>query len=108
MFVLYKTKLIKENKWIKRLIITLILFSLMLIGNSYYRMFLYIGNYGFTILRLQVILFLAMETILFSIILKKIINKLNKDALIYFIVIISFYILNLYTCNQMFIDMISK
>jgi len=107
-FILYKTKLIKENKWIKRLIIALILFSLMLIGNSYYRMFLYINSYGFTILRLQVILFLAMETILFSIILKKIITKLNKDALIYFIIIISFYILNLYTCNQMFIDLINK
>jgi len=106
-FILYKTKLIKENKWIKKLIIALILFSLMLIGNSYYRMFLYINSYGFTILRLQVILFLAMETILFIIMLKKIVSKLNKDALIYFIVIISFYILNLYTCNQAFIDLIN-
>lgn len=71
-------------------------------------MYLYINNYGFTVLRLQVILFLTMELIIFSVLIKKLFKDLkSNDALIYFIVMISFYILNLYLCNDAFINFLN-
>lgn len=69
-------------------------------------MFLYIGKFGFTNLRLQVILFLFMEFILFGIIIKKIINKVNNDGLIFLVIMTSFYVINLYICNDLFIRLI--
>lgn len=107
-YLMYKTKSIQENKIVKTFILILIAFSILLIFNSYYRMFLYIGKFGFTVLRLQVILFLAMEIILFGIITKKILNGLKNDGLVLLIVMICFYIINLYLCNNWFIDMINK
>lgn len=107
MYLLYKTKIVGESSKVKNLILALIGFSIILIFNSYYRMFLYIGHYGFTILRLQVILFLAMELIIFIVLIRKILKGLKfKDALIYFIIMTSFYIINLYTCNASFIKLI--
>ena len=109
MFLLYKTKLIKDNKTIRILNIILIVFSLLLICNSYYRMGLYIGHFGLTILRLQVILFLAMEVILFGILLKKILKGLRyRDGLLFFIIMISFYIINLYMCNDVIIRLLNR
>lgn len=108
MYLLYKTKSANESSKIKKLIFILITFSIILIFNSYYRMYLYINNYGFTVLRLQVILFLTMELIIFSVLIKKIFKGLkSNDALIYFIVMISFYILNLYLCNDTFIKFLN-
>lgn len=107
LYLLYKTNVIKENKIIRNLVLILIAFSVLLIFNSYYRMFLYIGKFGFTNLRLQVILFLFMELILFGIIIKKIINKVNNDGLIFLVIMTSFYVINLYICNDFFIRLIS-
>lgn len=106
LYLIYKTNVIKENKVIRNLVLILIAFSVLLIFNSYYRMFLYIGKFGFTNLRLQVILFLLMELILFGIIIKKIINKINKDGLIFLVIMTSFYVINLYICNDFFIRLI--
>lgn len=106
LYLLYKTNVIKENKIIRNLVLILIAFSVLLIFNSYYRMFLYIGKFGFTNLRLQVILFLLMELILFGIIIKKIINKINNDGLIFLVIMTSFYVINLYICNDLFIRLI--
>lgn len=106
LYLIYKTNVIKENKVIRNLVLILIAFSLLLIFNSYYRMFLYIGKFGFTNLRLQVILFLLMELILFGIIIKKIINKVNNDGLIFLVIMTSFYVINLYICNDFFIRLI--
>ncbi len=103
LYLIYKTNVIKENKVIRNLVLILIAFSVLLIFNSYYRMFLYIGKFGFTNLRLQVILFLFMELILFGIIIKKIINKVNNDGLIFLVIMTSFYVINLYICNDFFI-----
>ena len=61
---------------------------------------------GFTNLRLQVILFLFMELILFGIIIKKIVNKINNDGLIFLVIMTSFYVINLYICNDFFIRLI--
>ena len=109
MFLLYKTKLIKDNKTIRILNIILIVISLLLICKSYYRMGLYIGHFGLTILRLQVILFLAMEVILFGILLKKILKGLRyRDGLLFFIIMISFYIINLYMCNEVIIRLLNR
>lgn len=107
LYLIYKTNVIKENKIIRNLVLILISFSVLLIFNSYYRMFLYIGKFGFTNLRLQVILFLLMELILFEIIIKKIINKINNDGLIFLVIMTSFYVINLYICNDFFIRLIS-
>lgn len=107
LYLMYKTNVIKENKIIRNLVLILIAFSILLIFNSYYRMFLYIGKFGFTNLRLQVILFLLMELILFGIIIKKIINKVNNDGLIFLVIMTSFYVINLYICNDFFIRLIS-
>lgn len=107
-YLLYKSKIIRESKKVKSLVLLLITFSVVLIFNSYYRMFLYIGNYGFTVLRLQVMLFLTMELIIFLILSKKILGNLKyKDALIFFIIMISFYVMNLYLCNDTFIDLLN-
>lgn len=107
LYLIYKTNVIKENKIIRNLVLILISFSVLLIFNSYYRMFLYIDKFGFTNLRLQVILFLLMELILFGIIIKKIINKINNDGLIFLVIMTSFYVINLYICNDFFIRLIS-
>lgn len=107
LYLIYKTNVIKENKIIRNLVLILIAFSVLLIFNSYYRMFLYIDKFGFTNLRLQVILFLFMELILFGIIIKKIINKVNNDGLIFLVIMTSFYVINLYICNDFFIRLIS-
>ena len=109
MYLLYKTTLIKENHVIKKLILLLICFSIFLIFNSYYRMFLYIFNYGYTVLRLQVILFLAMEMILFLILVKKIVKELKiNDTTLYFVIMISFYILNIYLCTNNFVSLLNR
>lgn len=106
LYLIYKTNVIKENKVIRILTLTLITFSILLIFNSYYRMFLYIGKFGFTNLRLQVILFLFMELILLGVVIKKIVNKINNDGLIFLIIMTSFYVINLYICNDFFIRLI--
>ena len=107
-FLIYKTDILKENKLIKNLLLLLISFSIMLIMNSYYRMYLYITNYKFTILRLQVVLFLLMELIMFIILIKKNIKGIvHKDGMIYYCILIVFYIINLYLCSDWFVKLIN-
>ena len=107
-FLMYKTKSASGNKTVKNLILLLIMFSTILIFNSYYRMYLYINRFGFTVLRMQVILFLAMEIVLFSVIVKKILFGLKNDGVILLSVMTLFYIINLYLCNNCFINLISS
>ena len=107
-FLLYKTDIIKENKIVKYLVIILIIFSILLIFNSYYRMFLYVRRFGLTNLRLQVILFLLMELIIFALIIKKIINFVKNDGIILLNVLTVFYVINLYTCNDLFVRIANR
>lgn len=108
LFIIYKTDL-KSNKLIKTLLLILITFSILLIFNSYYRMILYINAYTFTILRLQVILFLTLELILFILLVKKILNEIYMNNLkLFCILFLVFYIINLYLCNQTFVNFINK
>ena len=109
LLLIYKTDAIKSNKLIKYLLLTLIGFTIILIFNSYYRMFLYINEFGFTILRMQVVLFLLMELILSVIIIKKILVDLNHDdAKLFELIIITTYILNIFICNHNVIDYINS
>ena len=108
LYLIYKTNLVKEDKKVKCLVLSLIAFSIFLIFNSYYRMFLYIGKFGFTNLRLQVILFLFMEIILFGFIIKKIIRGAKKDGMVFLIIMIITYVINLYVCNDWFIGILEK
>lgn len=108
-FFIYKTDILKDNKMIKSLLLLLVAFSVMLIFNSYYRMYMYISNYGFTILRLQVILFLLMELILFIVLIRKMLkDKCQNDGMIYYIITICFYVLNLYLCSNWFIKVLNS
>lgn len=71
-------------------------------------MFLYINEYGFTILRLQVIFFITMELILFGLLIKKIVYKLKYyEGITFTTIFIITYILNLYLCNESFINLIN-
>lgn len=108
LYLIYKTNLVKEDKKVKCLVLSLIAFSIFLIFNSYYRMFLYIGRFGFTNLRLQVILFLFMEIILFGFIIKKIIRGAKKDGMVFLIIMTIAYVINLYVCNDWFIGILEK
>lgn len=109
MFLKYKSTILETNKKSRILSVVLIIFSILLIFNSYYRMFLYIGNYGFTVLRLQVILFLAMELVVALVLMIRILKKTRmNDFKFYFILMISFYIINLYICNDMFIKLLTR
>lgn len=108
LYLIYKTNLVKEDKKVKYLVLSLIAFSIFLIFNSYYRMFLYIGRFGFTNLRLQVILFLFMKIILFGFIIKKIIRGAKKDGMVFLIIMTITYVINLYVCNDWFIGILEK
>lgn len=108
LYLIYKTNLVKEDKKVKYLVLSLIAFSIFLIFNSYYRMFLYIGRFGFTNLKLQVILFLFMEIILFGFIIKKIIRGAKKDGMVFLIIMTITYVINLYVCNDWFIGILEK
>ena len=108
LYLIYKTNLVKEDKKVKYLVLSLIAFSIFLIFNSYYRMFLYIGRFGFTNLRLQVILFLFMEIILFGFIIKKILRGAKKDGMVFLIIMTITYVINLYVCNDWFIGILKK
>lgn len=108
LYLIYKTNLVKEDKKVKYLVLSLIAFSIFLIFNSYYRMFLYIGRFGFTNLRLQVILFLFMEIILFGFIIKKILRGAKKDGMVFLIIMTITYVINLYVCNDCFIGILEK
>lgn len=108
LYLIYKTNLVKEDKKVKCLVLSLIAFSIFLIFNSYYRMFLYIGRFGFTNLRLQVILFLFMEIILFGFIIRKILRGAKKDGMVFLIIMTITYVINLYVCNDWFIGILEK
>lgn len=108
LYLIYKTNLVKEDKKVKCLVLSLIAFSIFLIFNSYYRMFLYIGRFGFTNLRLQVILFLFMEIILFGFIIKKILRGAKKDEMVFLIIMTITYVINLYVCNDWFIGILEN
>ena len=109
LFFLYKTNIVKENKLIKGLILLLITFTIILIFNSYYRMYLYMHEFGFTILRTQVILYLIMELILLIVIIKKLFTKLKfNESTIFPPVMITTYVLNILICNKEVIDLINR
>jgi hypothetical protein len=109
LYYIYYTKIVKNNDFIKNMLLLLIAFSILLIFNSYYRMFLYIGEYGFTVLRLQVILFLTMELILFGILMQKVIRKLKyNDAVLFTTIMLTFYILNVYFCSSDFVLLLNS
>lgn len=109
LYYIYYSNIINKNAFVKKLILLLIAFSIILIFNSYYRMFLYIGAYGFTVLRLQVILFLTMELLMFAALIKKVISKLKyNDSIIFIIILLTFYIINIYFCTDAFARLLSN
>lgn len=57
-------KKIENKNLVKKLLFALCIFTGILISSSFYRMFMYVDSYGFTILRVAVLTFLIMECIL--------------------------------------------
>ncbi|MDF2558519.1 MAG: hypothetical protein K0R71_2347 [Bacillales bacterium] len=56
-----------DNKsLVKKMLFALCVFTGLLISSSFYRMFMYVDSYGFTILRVAVLTFLIMECILIA------------------------------------------
>ena len=109
LYFVYYSNVMKENKFTKILTLILILFSILLIFNSYYRMTLYISVFGFTILRTQVLLFLTMELIIFILIGEKIIKDIKRnEAFMFMVIMVVTYILNLYICNDYVINIINR
>ncbi len=100
----YLDKQIYHDRKIKLLTIILISHSLLLILNSFYRMMLYHMAYGFTVLRVQVILFLVMTLFMFIIMLVKIFKDSLQDKLLIIINLSVFYILNLYLATRSFVS----
>lgn len=100
----YLDKQVYHDKKIKLLTIILISHSLLLIINSFYRMMLYHVAYGFTVLRVQVILFLVMTLFMFIIMLVKLFNDSLQDKQLILINLSIFYILNLYLATRPFIN----
>ena len=99
----------ERTKFVNILLTILLSFSVLLIFNSYYRMYLYINYYGFTVLRLQVLLFMLMELILFGLLYKKIYAKKEKDEFkVYGIILLITYIVNVYLCSEWFINILNK
>ena len=108
-FYIYKTALLEKNKSVKKLLGLLITFTIILIINSFYRMYLYMHTFGFTILRTQVILYLIMELILLIVIIKKVFSKLKHDeSSIFTPVMITTYVLNILICNEEVITFINR
>lgn len=107
-YLIYKTKLVKSNKTVRTLIYVLVGFSVLLIFTSYYKMALYVTHYGLTTLRLQVVLFLSMDLIMFVMLVVKTLKSMSDDMVKYFLVAITTYILNLYLCNQTMIDFLNS
>ena len=68
-------------------------------------MYLYMHEFGFTVLRTQVILFLTMELILSLVIIKKIISNLkHRDASVFAAIMIATYTLNIFLSNINFTE----
>ncbi len=109
LYLVYSTDIVDKDRIVKRLLYLLIFFSILLIFNSYYRMYLYIYEYGFTILRLQVILFLLMELILFGLVIKKMHSSLKRnDGTIFTTVMLITYLLNLYLCINPVVNLLNR
>ncbi len=108
-YYIYKTNALEKNINIRKLLLLLAIFSILLIFNSYYRMFLYINAYKFTVLRLQVILFLTMELILFLLTIKKLVYKVKyNESFVYMMIVLTTYTLNLYLCSEPIIKIINN
>ncbi len=72
-------------------------------------MFLYINAYKFTVLRLQVILFLTIELILFLLTIKKLVYKVKyNEPFVYIVIVLTIYTLNLYLCSEPIIKIINN
>ncbi|MEA5027051.1 MAG: DUF4153 domain-containing protein [Erysipelotrichaceae bacterium] len=109
LYYCYYTNSIQSNALLRRLILMLIVFSILLIFNSYYRMSLYLLAYGLTILRLQVLLFLTMELLLFAMLLKKLLISLrHRDSDLMFFILTLFYLLNVYSANEPFVSFLTS
>jgi hypothetical protein len=66
------------GRWINRLLILLCVFTGVLIASSFYRMTLYISAYHYTTLRMRVLTFLSMESVLLIITLAVLLMKRGR------------------------------
>lgn len=85
----------KRHKAVDVSLITLCVFTFILILSSFYRLFLYMGNYGFTPLRIEVMTFLIAETVLVFITIKGLAKKRKIFGKFVFMGILGLMVLNI-------------
>ena len=83
----------EEKPALKALIFMLLAFTVILIASSFYRMFMYIGIYAYTPLRLGVITFLVMEVALVAVTAIKLIKPESPFVRRFVITVLVFYII---------------
>lgn len=95
--VLVFTEVFKStgSRQLKGSLVLLCIFTLVLIISSFYRMYLYISTYSFTPLRIEVLTFLAAETVLVFITIAAVLkNRCNIISRFVFFGILSLMVLN--------------
>jgi len=98
LFSKYKDEL--KNKSVKAAMILLSVFTIILIFSSFYRMHLYTMNYGLTTLRIQVIIFLVLELIVFLLTLMNLVKSKYSIAKLVFVFVIIGAMLNATVANE--------
>ncbi|MBB6216176.1 hypothetical protein HNQ80_002275 [Anaerosolibacter carboniphilus] len=83
---------VSAQRWIKRLLFLMGIFTYIMIYSSYYRMGLYQQQYGYTYLRIFVYFFLSLETVLLTATLIYIFKPRFHLAKFYIITVLAFYV----------------
>lgn len=93
LLIILISKKSKENKYNQNMSLLMIGLTFIIILSSFYRMYLYESNYGYTTLRLLVYITLITEVILLIPTIKYILNSKFKIVKYYLIIIITVYTL---------------
>lgn len=97
-----------ESKIIKNLLLSLCLFTSLLIASSFYRMYMYVSVYGYTSLRACVITFLFMSILLITLSVLKLFNKKILFGKWFSIICFVFYFIANITGSDYFINFLNK
>lgn len=92
LLVLYSKKIKNNDKFITISTLLMIIFNYIIVFSSFYRMYLYELQYGYTYLRLSVYCFLVLELIIFIPTILYILNKKIDLLKVYFNIFIIWYV----------------
>ena len=92
LLVLYSKKIKNNDKFITISTLLMVIFNYIIVFSSFYRMYLYELQYGYTYLRLSVYCFLVLELIIFIPTILYILNKKIDLLKVYFNIFIIWYV----------------